>query len=84
LRLDEAEARRNSPIFHSNFDKPLTVAYGGAELPELRRQSEEYARVLKRGRLAPLAGHDHFTILEELASPGGALTGMVRSLVQTR
>jgi len=84
LRLDVAEAQRNSPIFHSNFDKPLTVAYGGAELPELRRQSEEYARVLKRGRLAPLAGHDHFTILEELASPGGALTGMVRSLVQTR
>jgi acetyl esterase/lipase len=81
LRLDEAEARRNSPLFHPAFDKPLIVAYGGAELPELRRQSEEYARVLRRGELAPLAGLDHFSILEELAAPAGALTGMVRGLV---
>ena len=83
LRLDEAEARRNSPVLHSSFDKPLTVSYGGAELPELRRQSEEYAKVLRRGMLAPLAGHDHFTILEEFASPGGALTGLVRNLIGT-
>ena len=82
LRLDEAEARRNSPLLLPGFDKPLTVTYGGAELPELRRQSEEYAKVLKRGKLVPLAGLDHFTILEELASPAGALTGMVRVLVE--
>jgi arylformamidase len=81
LRLDEAEQRRNSPVFQATFDKPLTVAYGGGELPELRRQSEEYFKLLKRGRLAALAGHNHFTILEELASPKGALTGLVRTLV---
>jgi arylformamidase len=74
LRLDEAEERRNSPLRNGmKFDKPLVLAYGKAELPELQRQSEEFARVAK-ARLLPLAGHDHFTILEELASPEGALT----------
>jgi len=28
----------------------------------------------------PLPGHNHFTILEELASPHGALTALVRTL----
>ena len=84
LRLDEAEQRRNSPVFHAGFDKPLIVAYGGDELPELRRQSEEYCRLLKQGTLARLAGHNHFTILEELASPGGALTGFARTLMGAR
>jgi acetyl esterase/lipase len=79
LRLDEAEQQRNSPIFLSN-DKRLTVAYGGAELPELQRQSEEYGRKAK-ATVLPLAGHDHFTILEELASPNGALTAALRTLI---
>jgi acetyl esterase/lipase len=79
LRLDEAEQKRNSPIFLSN-KKKLTVAYGGAELPELQRQSEDYARAAK-AKILPLTGHDHFTILEELASPDGALTRELRALL---
>ena len=78
LGLDEAEARRNSP---GPTDKPLHVVYGAAELPALRKQSEDYARILKREAVA-LAGHNHFTILEELASPHGALTALARKLVQ--
>jgi acetyl esterase/lipase len=78
LGLDEAEARRNSP---GPTGKPLQLAYGAAELPALRKQSEDYARVLKREAVA-LPGHNHFTILEELASPHGALTALVRRLVQ--
>ena len=81
LRLDEEEARRNSPLLHpARNGKPLFISYGKAELPELQRQSEEYAKVVERA-LRPLTGHDHFTILEELASPQGALTGMVRTLL---
>jgi hypothetical protein len=73
LRLDEAEQKRNSPMLLRATGKPLVVAYGKAELPELQRQSEEYAS--KAGaKLLGVAGCDHFTILEELASPGGALT----------
>jgi acetyl esterase/lipase len=86
LGLDEAEARRNSPLLHLDaVPRPLIVAYGGGELPELRRQSEEYAQARARvglpGRLARLDGHNHFTILEQLASPDGALTAAVRELL---
>ena len=82
LRLDEDEARRNSPILVSFIEKPLVVAYGTSELPELQRQSKEYAARFGH-RLLPLAGHDHFSLLEELASPRGALTAAVRTLVDT-
>lgn len=84
LRLDEAEARRNSPIHREGVKKPLFVAYGTAELPELQRQSREYAAARSRaglpGRLVPLEGHDHFTILDELASPEGALAQLLCEL----
>jgi arylformamidase len=80
LRLDEAEARRNSPIHLPGTGKPLVVAYGAAELPELQRQSRDYA-VAHRLRLEALEGHNHFTILEELASPEGKLTALVRTLL---
>ena len=66
-------------MFHENANKQLVISYGTAELPELQRQSGEYAQRFGH-RLLPLAGHNHFTILEELASPGGALTAAVRDL----
>ena len=75
LGLDEAEARRNSP---GPTAKPLVLAYGADELPNLRDQSENYARRLGREAMA-LPRHNHFTILEELASPQGALTAVVRT-----
>ena len=63
---------------------PLTIAYGLAELPELQRQSRDYHAARKAARLPsgllPLAGHDHFSILEELATPNGALCEAVISL----
>lgn len=86
LGLDRDEARRLSPLLElPSNSPPLTVAYGGGELPELQRQSREFAAARSRaglpGRLVPLAGHNHFTILEELAQPDGALTTLVRELV---
>ena len=78
LGLDEAEARRNSP---GKTSKPLFIAYGADELPELCRQSEDYAGKLgQRAFAAPK--HNHFTVLEELASPHGSLTAVVRKLTQ--
>jgi arylformamidase len=70
LGLDAAEAARNSPILHlPSHAAPLVVTVGLGELPELIRQSEEYSRARQRHRLAgeylPLAGHDHFSILED-------------------
>jgi hypothetical protein len=85
LQLDYESARRLSPLANIPVaSKPLALAYGTAELPELQRQSQEYAAARARaglpGKVAPLAGHNHFTILEELASPEGALTALVREL----
>ena len=86
LKLDQAEAERMSPLLHPPANPaPLLLAYGGDELPELQRQSETDAAARARARLRRqplrLAGHNHFTILEELAHPEGALATLVRELV---
>jgi arylformamidase len=80
LRLDEPEVQRNSPLRFPKVEKPLVIAYGTAELSELQRQSREYAAKFGH-RVLALEGQDHFTILEELASPQGALTAALRTLV---
>jgi arylformamidase len=85
LKLDEAQARRNSPLLNlPTKAPPLTVAYGTAELLELQRQSDEFGSAWLKaglpGRLMSLAGHNHYTILEQLASPTGVLTKVVRQL----
>ncbi|HXH82089.1 MAG TPA: alpha/beta hydrolase [Candidatus Tectomicrobia bacterium] len=85
LGLDEAAAARNSPARRlPERSAPLVVAVGLGELPELIRQSEEYAAAWQRrglpGRYLPLARHDHFSILEELARPGGALLAALQDL----
>jgi acetyl esterase/lipase len=85
LGLDGDAARRLSPVLHPpERSGPLIIACGGGELPELRRQSQEFAAVRMKaglpGRLVALSGHNHFTILEELARPDGALTNLVREL----
>jgi arylformamidase len=57
---------------------PLAVAFGTGELAEMQRQSRDYAAARRAAKLPtqelPLVGHDHYSILEELANPGGALT----------
>ena len=79
LALDTAEAERNSPVRHLPATAgELLVAYGTRKLPELCRQSIEYARAWTErglpGRLLPVDGADHFTILDALARPEGVLT----------
>jgi acetyl esterase/lipase len=86
LGLDADEARRNSPLLHlPAMAGPLTVAYGTAELPELCRQSIDYAQAWVEsglpGHLLPVDGADHFTILEALAAPDGALSRALVELV---
>lgn len=81
LKLDPAEAEALSPIRHAPTAKPFAIAFGLAELPEMRRQSADYgAWCLANGVPAlglPLDGHDHFSILDEPLSPQGALTRMI-------
>ena len=82
LGLSAEQAAALSPMRLPHSPLPLVLAYGMDELPELRRQSEEYAaaRAGLPGRVLPLAGRDHFSILEDLADADGALTAQVRLL----
>ena len=57
---------------------PLRMFVGGAETSELVRQSTTYAEAAReRGlpvTLNVMPGHNHFTILEEISKPAGAIT----------
>jgi acetyl esterase/lipase len=85
LGMDPAEAARNSPSLHlPSRSAPLVVTVGLGELPELIRQSEEFATAWRKrglpGEYLPLAGHDHFSILDELARPDGTLLAALKGL----
>ena len=85
LQLSAEEAAALSPIRHlPQRSAPLVVACGTNELPELQRQSCDYAQARSAAGLPTtlhaLTGLDHYSILEELASPDGQLTKIVREL----
>ncbi|HEX3175234.1 MAG TPA: alpha/beta hydrolase [Methylomirabilota bacterium] len=85
LGLDPAEAARNSPMLQlPSRAAPLIVTVGLGELPELIRQSQEFATAWQKrglpGQYVPLPGHDHFSILDELARPDGKLVAALRTL----
>jgi acetyl esterase/lipase len=87
LRMDEAEAERLSPIRHIAASRArLIVSWGEAELPELRRQSSDFAAAwVAAGNAAttlPIPGANHFSILGELTAPHGALTEAVVSIAR--
>ena len=86
LKLEPADVDELSPLSNLPANSPpMLIAYGTAELPELRRQSREYAEARSRaglpGRLLALEGRNHFSILEDLANPDGSLTRALRDLV---
>ena len=76
LRLSDAEETALNPLHLPLSIKPLTITYGTGELPELQRQSEQFAAARRSllGNLVPLSQHNHFTILNELATVEGAIT----------
>jgi hypothetical protein len=84
LGLDAAEARDLSPAKVPPVAKPMAVAYGDTELPELQRQSIDYgayrALAVAQTIVLPLPGHDHFSILEELSRPDGRLCAQALAL----
>ena len=79
LQLSADEVATLSPLRNlRDRSPPLLLFVGGAELPELKRQSEDFAAAARaRGlpvSLDVLPGHHHFSILDEIAKPDGALT----------
>jgi len=87
LGLDEAMSKRNSPmLLTTDATKPLALTVGGAELPLLRKQTADFAG--HRGKSgSPVAyeeipGTNHFTIMDEMVSPTGRITAMIRQVVE--
>jgi len=79
LQLTPDDIRDLSPLHHLRANLPPTrIMSGGSELPELQRQSDDYARAAQAAgvdaKLAVLPGHHHYSILDELANPDGFLT----------
>ena len=88
LQLSAEEVTQLSPLKNlPQRSPPLRLFVGAAELPELKRQSEEYAKAAhERGlplSLTILPGHHHFSILDELARSDGALTDALVDLIET-
>ena len=85
LKLSDAEIAELSPLRRPVVQKPLAIAYGSKELPALvadSRTLHEYrAAAHAPGPLIPVAGADHFTILEELRSSQGSLVRVMPSLL---
>jgi acetyl esterase/lipase len=77
LNLTDDEVATLSPLRLPVTQKPLAIAYGDAEVPALVHDSRALhalrAEAGAPGALIPIAGADHFTILDELRSPDGAL-----------
>ncbi len=77
LNLSEAEVAALSPQRLPPPPKPLTLTWGLGELPEMIRQSADYAasgvRWPNPPEALPLPKHDHFSILDELSEASGAI-----------
>jgi len=85
LNLSDREIATLSPLRLTPVPKPLGIAYGTAELPMLMADSRALstcrAAAHCAGFLLPVAGANHFTILEQLRAPDGDLTKAALTLV---
>jgi arylformamidase len=72
LGLDEAEARRLSPLFHPTPGGRLHAVVGGEEGHEYTRQSRSIAQAWG-GTWESLPGLNHFTILAQLTDPSSPM-----------
>lgn len=85
LQLTEAEVADLSPMRRPVVHKPLAIAYGSAELPELCRQSRDFHALRSAahapGPLVPVPGADHFRVLEALRVPDGSLLRVAATLL---
>jgi len=87
LGLDETMSRRNSPVMQADGPmKPLSLAVGSAELPLLRKQTADFAGHRAKHALPvtceEIPGANHFTILNEMISPRGRITTLIRQLLE--
>ena len=84
LQLTAHEVAAYSPLHHIGPGAPTVVAVGEAELPELVRQADEYATACEAAgeRIARtwLPGMQHFAVLDDLATPDGAMLAALHAI----
>src|SRR6201747_1277059 len=87
LGLDEAMSQRNSPMMQAGGTlKPLSLVVGSAELPLLRKQTADFAGHRAKYGLPvtyeEIPDANHFSIMDELVSPAGRITTLIRQLFE--
>ena len=87
--MDEAAARRNSPILNlSPSSTPLELFAGSAELPEMRRQTADYTSARRAAGLPvhyeEISDANHYTILNDMLRPEGRIHQAVAVMVGIR
>ena len=88
LRLDDAEARRVSPLYwRVPAGRSLDAVVGALESSEFLRQSKEVAEAWRRGmaltRYEEIAGANHFTAIDPLNDPNSAMSARVAALANS-
>lgn len=86
LQLDGDQVQALSPIAHLPASAPpLLLAVGGKESEEFQRQSRDYLAAWRDrglcGEQVPLPGHDHFSALDQMVTPGTGLFDRLLELV---
>ena len=84
VKLDVAEAERNSPIRHIPQNGcPIVLGYGALESDEFKRQSRDFAAAWRKAgnpcELVEMPGHHHYSLGAEMNNPASAI---VRPLFQ--
>jgi acetyl esterase/lipase len=87
LRADGPTVHRNSPMMQAGGPlKPLSLVVGSAELDLLRKQTADFAGHRARYGLPvtyeEIPGANHFTIMDEMMSPTGRITTLIRQLFE--
>jgi arylformamidase len=88
LRLNEADARRVSPLYwRVPAGRSLDAVVGALESSEFLRQSRTVAESWRQGmaltRYEEIAGANHFTVVDPLNDPNSAMAARVAALANS-
>lgn len=86
LRLTDLEIAALSPLRLPVVEKPLVITYGSAEVPALVHDSRNLHAMRSAahapGALLPIAGTNHFTVLDALSRPDGEILAAILTLAE--
>ena len=85
LRLDDAEARRVSPLFWpAPKGRVFDAVAGSLELSEFLRQSrviaDTWGKAGAQTRFEAIQGTNHFTVIDAMPDPQSAMVGRLAEL----